>query len=276
MPTLAALVTVYHRIDPAELRACLASLAAQTRPADEVVIVADGPLSPPLDAVLSEFAAQHPEGRGRARIVRCEQNRGAGPAAAAGMAVIDAEWVARLDADDVAKPERFERQLAYLAEHPGVDTLGTAVAEFDGTDFDHARTARVLPAAHPDIVRYAKMNSPVNNPTVMLRRTAVERAGGYRDVHHMEDYDLYARLIASGARLHNLPEPLTYFRVNPDQFGRRTGRGMLRAECQMQRNLVKYGLISWPRAGFNVVARSVYRALPQRILQRVYRMLFRP
>ena len=89
----------------------------------------------------------------------------------------------------------------------------------------------------------------------------------------MEDYDLYARLLADGARFHNLPEPLTYFRTSASQFERRT-QGMWRAERQMQRNLVSYGLISRPRAVFNLVARTAYRLLPAGLLTRVYGALF--
>lgn len=80
----------------------------------------------------------------------------------------------------------------------------------------------------------------------MMRTDAVRRAGGYRDVHHMEDYDLFARALATGAHLHNLPEALTYFRVDDAQFDRRTGRDMLAAEARMQSNLVSYGMIGKP------------------------------
>ena len=118
------------------------------------------------------------------------------------------------------------------------------------------------------------MNSPVNNPSVMLRTRAVKEVGGYKDVHFMEDYDLYARLIADGWQVRNLPESLTDFQVTDAQFARRTGREMLAAEAKMQRNLVSYGLISRPRAAFNLAARTAYRALPTGLLRRVYAALF--
>lgn len=269
MTTLAALVTVYHRIVPEELSQALESLAAQTRPADEIVIVEDGPIGEGLRTVVDAFVGKRPE----ARTVVLARNRGAGPASAAGMATITSELVARLDADDIARPERFARQVAFFDAHPDVDVLGTALAEFaeEPGDGDKVRT---LPETHDEITRYARINSPVNNPSVMMRVAAVEKAGGYRDVHHMEDYDLYARLLASGARFHNLPEPLTWFRVSPDQFARRTGRGMFAAERQMQRNLVSYGLISRPRAVLNLAVRTAYRLLPTALLTRAYGRLF--
>ena len=107
-----------------------------------------------------------------------------------------------------------------------------------------------------------------------MRTTAVNEAGGYHEVHHMEDYDLWARLLSSGARFHNLPEALTLFRTSPAQFQRRTGRGMFAAERQMQRNLVSYGLVSRPRSWVNLVVRTAYRLLPTGLLTAAYGRLF--
>lgn len=269
MTSLAVLMTVYHRINPDELAAALESLATQTRPADEIVIVEDGPLGGGLRAVIDGFVEKHPE----ARTVTLARNQGSGPASAAGMAAISTDLVARLDADDLAAPERLERQLAWFADHPETDVLGTAVAEFED---DPAETiaVRALPETHEEIARYALINSPLNHPSVMMRTEVAKKAGGYRDVHFMEDYDLWARLLAGGARFHNLPEPLTLFRTSAQQLQRRTGKGMFAAERQMQANLVRYGLISRPRSWFNLAARTAYRLLPTALLTRVYGRLF--
>lgn len=269
MLNLTALVTVYHRIDAAELTQALESLARQTRPADEVVIVEDGPVGAELRRVIDGFVSTHPE----ARTVVLARNVGSGRASAAGMANVTTEFVARLDADDIAFPERFADQLDWFTAHPDTDVLGTSLAEFHD-DPAEIVAVRSLPETHDEIARYARINSPVNNPSVMMRVAAVEKAGGYRDVHHMEDYDLYARLMSTGARFHNLPEPLTYFRTSPAQFQRRTGKGMFTAERQMQRNLVSYGLVSRPRSWVNLAVRTAYRLLPTGLLAVAYGRLF--
>ena len=261
MATISALVTVYHGTDADDLARALDSLAAQTRPADELVIVVDGPVPEGVRRVVE---------RQDARVIWLEENVGAGPASQAGLSTIDSDYTARLDSDDAAKPERFARQLAYLEAHPECAALGTAVEEFTRQPGDTGKV-RALPE---DPHEYAKMNSPVNNPSVMLRTRAVKQVGGYNDVHFMEDYDLYARLIAGGWQVRNLPEALTDFQVTDAQFSRRTGREMFAAEAQMQRNLVAYGLVSRPRAAFNLAARSAYRALPTGLLRRVYAVLF--
>ena len=261
MPSLSALVTAYHRTGADELDLALGSLLAQTLPPDEIVLVFDGAVS---DEVRQVAAA-----RG-VRVVTLERNVGSGLASQAGLDTITSTYVARLDSDDVAKPERFAAQVAYLEAHPETGAVGTAVEEFADAPGDGGAIRRLPEDPHD----YLRINSPINNPSVMLRTAAVKEVGGYTDVRLMEDYDLYARLAAGGWRLHNLPEPLTYFRVNPAQFARRTGKGMFAAEKDMQARLVSYGLIGPWRARFNLAARTAYRMLPTALLTRVYAQLF--
>lgn len=269
MPSLSALLTSYHGNDPAHLKVALQSLGAQTRPADEIVIVEDGPVPDPIREVIDAFV----EGNDTARTVALETNQGSGPASQAGLETITSEFVARLDADDAAAPERFAEQLEWFENHPQTDVLGTAVREFEFEPGDGDKV-RTLPETHAEIAKYALINSPINNPAVMMRTEAVDKAGGYRGVVRMEDYDLWARMLAGGARFHNLPEPLTYFRVDAAQFARRTSPTTIKSEWAMQRTLISYGLISRPRAVVNLVVRTAYRLLPSGLLTRVYSQLF--
>ncbi|AWB82900.1 glycosyltransferase [Corynebacterium yudongzhengii] len=269
MPTLSVLISSYHGNDPVQLSAALSSLIAQTRPADEIVIVIDGPIPDRLRQVIDGFCASEPS----ARTVELETNQGLGPACQAGLETISSDFIARLDADDIAYPERFATQLEAFARDPDLDVCGTAVAEFQKHPGDGDNVRR-MPESHEEILKYLRINTPVNHPSVMMRTDAVRAAGGYRDVHFMEDYDLWARLATGGYRFVNLPEPLTYFRVSDEQFGRRTGKEMFAADAQMQRNLVHYGLISQPRAVLNMLVRSAYRLLPAPLLRRVYSRLF--
>ncbi|WJY67174.1 glycosyltransferase [Corynebacterium auris] len=270
MATVSALLSAYRGTPADELRTALDSLLAQTRPADEIVLVFDGPVS---DEVASTV-----RGYGDAvRVVALERNGGLGPALQAGLESIDSDYVLRLDTDDAAYPQRLEKQLEFMEAHPEVAALGSAVTEFQHEaelGDPAALRVRALPEHHAELARYALINSPLNHPSVMLRTADVTAAGGYRGVHFMEDYDLWARLIAAGYALHNLPEPLTHFRVSPAQFARRTGRGMFAAERQMQANLVRYGLIGPWRSRANLAVRTAYRLLPTAVLTRVYAKLF--
>ncbi|MFC3849282.1 glycosyltransferase [Corynebacterium hansenii] len=267
---LAVLMTVYHRVDPSHLDAALESLWAQTVRAGRVVLVGDGPLTPDLDAVIARHAAAHPELDFRPQ----PENLGAGPASQAGLGLIDEEWCARLDTDDIAEPERFKKQLA-VVDGPGPvpDVVGTAMAEFDDDLGGDITGIRALPESHDEIAKYARINSPFNHPSVLFRTERVKKVGGYRHAPYMEDYDLWARMLADGARFANLPEPLTRFRVT-GMLDRRRAKGIVASERRMQATLVDLGLVSRPRAAFNFAARSAFRALPTGLLRRAYRALF--
>lgn len=259
------LMSVYRNTTAADLKLTLDSLAEQTRPADRILVVKDGPVSAEVEQLL-----------GAVDTVTLAENKGLGVALAEGLRHVSTEFVARLDSDDAAFPERLELQLAFMAEHPEVAVLGTAMQEFDGDPHDPVNRGgiRRLPETHAAIARYARINSPMNHPSVMMRTAAIQDVGGYRPMHNMEDYDLWARLIAAGKTLHNLPEPLTYFRVNDAQLKRRATAETRRAERAMQRKLVEYGLISRPRAVVNLAVRNLYRALPLSAMKRVYSRLF--
>lgn len=281
MPTLAALVTFYHGTDATELRRALDSLAAQTRPAEEVLIIQDGPAPAAAVDVARDFAHRTPG----ARLVSLPTNQGSGPALAAGIAGTEADLVAVLDSDDVAAPERFAVQLDFFAAHPEVDVVGSSLREFDQEvarttgSLEKAAAAtgnaiRSLPEEHADIARYARINSPVNHPTAMMRRATVVAAGGYQPVAFLEDYDLWARILARGGRFHNLAQPLTWFAVSPAQRKRRSSFAMIRGEWAFQRRLISYGLITRGRGVLNFVLRNAYRLLPRPAVRLAYSLLF--
>ena len=254
------LMSVYRNTTAAELKYALDSISAQTRPPERVLVVKDGPVEGDVDKLLETVDT-----------LTLPENRGLGIALREGLAAVDTEFVARLDSDDAAFPQRLEKQLAFMAAHPEIAVVGTAMQEFDG---DTLGGVRRLPETHDALARYAKINSPLNNPSVLMRTTDVREVGGYQPMHNMEDYDLWARLIAGGKKLHNLPEPLTYFRVNDAQMKRRTTPETRRSEREMQRALVRYGLVSRPRAVMNYAVRNLYRALPLGAMRRVYASLF--
>lgn len=279
------LLTVYAGVRAPHLREALESVAAQTRVPDELVVVADGPLTPELEAVL---ATHRPACR--SRLVRLPRNLGSGPASQAGMAAVTGDWVARADADDVSVPHRLERQLAALDEAQAagrpLDVVGAAMTEFsDAGDLAGAGGGgpagrqvlgvRRLPSGHDAIAAYLRINNPINNPTLLVRAQAVRAVGGYRAVPFMEDYDLMARLLAAGCRFANLDEPLVLFRMSGETIKRRTGARILQGEWQMQRNLQAYGITrGWQRCR-NLVLRLGFRLLPSGLLNRAYSALFR-
>ena len=261
------LISVYDGDRPDHLRRSFRSAVDdQTVSPDQVIIVRDGPVRPELAACLDEFVASS---RVPVTVVPLEANGGLGPALDQGLAASSHDIIARMDADDVAMPHRFEVQLPLIEN---ADIVGAGLLEFIG-DTDHIVGRRTPPTDPGHIARYARLHDPFNHPTVVYRRQAVIAAGGYGDLPLMEDYALFTRMLLTGARAVNVAEPLVFYRVGATAFKRRGGTGLLRSELRMQREFLRSGFIS--PAGYvrNVAVRGSYRLVPWWLRRAAYRLL---
>ena len=134
-----------------------------------------------------------------------------------GLAWSTSPFLARMDADDVSLPTRFEAQLAYFDQHPEVDVVGSCVQMIDA----HGRLLPDPPAypTSPENVRrqlFANRN-PIAHPTVMMRSQKIKDLGGYRSpMKSAEDFDLWLRVAECG-ELANLPDRLLQYRVHDHQ-----------------------------------------------------------
>jgi GT2 family glycosyltransferase len=262
------LVSTYGRDDPGYLReAVLSSTTAQTRPPDEVVLVQDGPVPEALAAEIKHLVSTLPM---PVQHLALPQNIGLGPALDAGLAASSHEIVARMDADDVSLPERFERQLAVI--EAGADIVGSGLLEF-GASIEDVVGRRTPPTDPGEIRRVIRFRDPFNHPTVVYRRSAVLAAGGYTDMALLEDYLLFARMVEAGAAPANLAEPLVYYRVGAGAYARRGGTALLRSELRLQRRFRELGITSRAEYLRNVAVRGGYRLVPEGVRKVAYRRL---
>lgn len=263
------LLPVWDGDDPGHLAAAFDSaVITQTCRPDEVVIVRDGPVSETMTQQLSALATSSPV---PVVIVELEHNSGLGPALDAGLARCSHDVVARMDADDIAVPDRFERQLPLMH---WADIAGAGLLEFDGT-VDNIVGQRTPPVGTAEIAAYARVHDPFNHPTVVYRRSAVIAAGGYGDLPMMEDYWLFARMLRGGATAVNIPDPLVYYRVGADAFRRRGGWVLLKSEVRLQRRLLDEGFVSRVEFARNLVMRCAYRLVPWQVRRGLYRAFVR-
>jgi glycosyltransferase involved in cell wall biosynthesis len=134
------------------------------------------------------------------------------------------EIVARMDADDLADPERLAAQVACFDADPQLVACGTRVRYFprEAVRDGALRYERWLNALTDDaaIRRDLFVECPIAHPALAARRAALEAAGGYRDPGWPEDYDLVLRLAAAGGRLANLPGVVHHWRERPDRLSR--------------------------------------------------------
>lgn len=206
MPIVSVLMPV--RDGAAFLEDAVSSILGQTLDDLELLVVDDGSRdeTPALLALLAR-------GDRRLRVVR--QNRlGIVPALQRGLAAARADLIARMDADDIAAPERLHRQVAVLAD-PAVALVGSA-CEIVDRDNRLLRVQR-YPASPAAIRRELVDRNCIAHPTVVMRRAAVMAVGGYRaPFAHCEDYDLWLRL-SEHHDLVNLEEPLLRYRLHGAQ-----------------------------------------------------------
>ena len=191
--------------------AALASILAQTLTDFECIVIDDG--SRDGTPALLQRAAR---ADARLRLVRQEGAAGLVAALNLGCSLARAPLIARMDADDVALPDRLARQLERLAREASLVVLGGAALFVDAQD-------RLLPSdptpTGPRTLAQAlaRGDCPLIHPTVVMRRAAFEAVGGYRAcIAHAEDYDLWLRLSERGA-IDNLPEPVLRYRRHPQQ-----------------------------------------------------------
>ena len=204
------------------LDAALESLAAQTFDAFEIVAVDDGS-SDGTPGKLAEWAKQD----SRIRLLRTAHN-GIVAALTTAAEVSRGELLARMDADDISKPLRFERQIEFLETFPNVAACGTGIRYFprsilrDGARHYEEWINGVVTAE--EIERDIFVECPIPHPTLVLRRKAHETVGGYRDNEWPEDYDLILRLWQAGYQLGKVPEILLEWRESQDRLSRTNAR----------------------------------------------------
>ncbi len=192
-----------------ELRETLDSILGQTFTGFELIVVDDGSAHPVQIA------------DPRVRVIRHEQNRGLTRALIDGSAAARGEYIARHDAGDVSLPTRFEKQVALLDAAPDVAFV-SCFTQFIGPEreplFVHRggeRAAEPIPILDLS-AEHGVIDGPTSHGSVMFRRDAYNRAGGYRaEFYYGQDWDLWYRLAAVG-KYQCVQEVLYQMRVMPE------------------------------------------------------------
>ncbi len=214
-PAVSVLMPVYNA--ERYLASALESVLGQTFADFELIAVNDGSTDGSA-GILAEFAAADP----RMRIIS-RPNAGLVASLNEALAIARGEFIARMDADDFCRPERFERQIAYLRAHPDCVLLGTHVMTMD-QDGALIGTMPDIAFGH-DIIDSALLRRgwPMVHPTVMMRADALRKAGAYRGhTWPYEDHDLFLRMAEIG-RVENLPDVLLNYRKHSASISAQTG-----------------------------------------------------
>jgi glycosyltransferase involved in cell wall biosynthesis len=202
-------MSVFGEERPDYLGACLKSLMCQTSKADEVILVEDGPVGGDLNIEIEKY-------RDVLNIVsvRLPTNVGLARALNVGLQHCSYDLVARMDTDDIALQDRFEKQVQIFKENPSLDILGGFAEEF----FCEEKKVilRKMPVLHEDICANL-FACPFIHPTVMFKKGSIASIGGYSEgLTRRQDYELWFRCAKAGFQFYNLPQSVLLYRFSPN------------------------------------------------------------
>jgi glycosyltransferase involved in cell wall biosynthesis len=201
----------------ATLPEALASVLAQDSGDWELLAVDDHSTDGSAE-VVRELA----DGDRRVRLLSNQGLPGVVGASVTACRVATGEWLARMDADDVSHPGRLRRQRAMVRERPELDVIGCRVEILSPLGDGMVRHVDwVNTMMEPEEIANARfIENPMVHPSSLMRRSAVEAAGGYLEVPWAEDHDLYLRMLERGSVFAKVPETLLKWRDSPGRLTR--------------------------------------------------------
>ena len=202
MPRVSVVMSVYNEEHYVDL--AIDSILRQTFRDFEFVIIDDGS----VDNTPHILQGYH---NPRLRIYR-QDNQGQSASLNRAIQLASGTYIARMDADDIALPQRLEREVRFLDAHPDIALVGTWCMKVN-TATGHERLQR-LPEDDAAIRRFLVVDNPFIHSSVMIRRSVIETVGLYDKGLIWQDYDLWVR-VARNHRIANIPEPLMVRRKHP-------------------------------------------------------------
>ena len=261
---------VYGKDNPEWFRTAVDSILNQTRKPDEVVLVVDGPVPQVLDVVINHF-----EQNSIFKVIRLPENKGHGEARRVGLNNCSNELVALMDADDISAADRFEKQIKMFESDPELTIVGGNITEFVGAP-ENIVEARVVETEDSAIKADMKKRCPMNQVTVMFKKSRVDSVGGYIDWYCEEDTFLWLRLFLDGAKFANLPDYLVNVRIGKEMYQRRGGTKYFLSEAKLQKFMLDNKIIGLGRFAVNVGERLVVQVLlPNKLRSWVFKKFAR-
>ncbi|MRW92826.1 glycosyltransferase [Duganella sp. FT80W] len=181
-------------------------------------------------------------------VLTLARNAGVAGALNAGLARIDTPYIARLDADDLAMPQRLAAQVAFLEAQPEIDVCGTALELFDDVP-GHGTKLALKPAGDATIKTSLIQGNCMAHPSMLMRRSFFDDVGHYDPrFDYAEDYELWCRGALLGKRYENLAEPLTRYRVHAGQVSQQKRQLQIERDIQIRRRYLT-GLLGGAAVG---------------------------
>lgn len=263
---VAVIMSVYKNDDVNAFEKAVHSIIKQTYDVD-LYIYCDGELPPSLYKKVNLLAKHN-----QIDVLENKLNKGLAHALNQMIEVVldkGYEFIARMDSDDLSRPNRIEKQMLFMTSNDHVDVCGTYCREFGAS---HALEIKSLPLKHDQLVDFAITRCPFVHPTVMFRRRVFLE--GYRyptNTRLTEDMGLWFNLLKGNKIFANLDEVLLDYRLTEDTLTRRHGLSKALSEFLMRFNhMIKLKRISLHNI-ILVSLRLVFHLLPTSLLKVLYR-----
>lgn len=264
-------MSVYKNDNADWFIAAVRSIWEQTVKPKEIVLVVDGPIHETLEKAVVLLQSEI----NSINLLRLPKNLGHASARQMGLNAVCTDIVAIMDSDDLALPNRFEKQLRYLEQYPEVSVVGGLINEFIDT-VDNVVGTRIVPMSDLEIKKYMKSRCPMNLVTVMARKSDIMAVGGFQEWYCEEDYFLWIRMALNGYKFYNLQENLVNVRVGKDMYARRGGWKYFKSEYLLQKYMYGEHIISCFHFIFNVIVRfGIEVVMPNKLRALVFQKLLR-
>ena len=216
---LSVLMSIYYKEKAYYFDRCMQSIwDEQTVKPDEIVLVEDGKLTDELDATITKWKKKLYD---TLKIISLEKNIGTGGAKKIGVENCSYDYVAVMDTDDIATPQRFEKQIEFLEQNRDIDVVGSYICEIDENE-DVVKDVVEFPLTHDGLYEFFSKRDPLAHPTTMFRKSFFEKAGSYRtDLHLAEDTLLWYDGFLNGCKFANIDHIGLNFRRTEDFYSRR-------------------------------------------------------
>ena len=263
---VAVIMSLYKSDELKFVKLAIESVLSQTFRDFDYYIQYDGFVQKNVDDYLSSIKDD------RVHISRRVENKGLAYSLNELLAVVmpmQYDFIARMDADDISMPERFEKQIAFMDTHPETECLGTWAIEIKSDGSEYYR--KQMPETHEGCWKQFMIRDCMIHPTVMFRRSYIEKAGLYSlDTYFGEDTMMWAQGFAAGCKFGNLPEYLYKFRLNDEFFDRRRGwkhaKGILTLRWRVNK------MLHYPvKAYLYAIAYAGAKMMPKGMLNLIYK-----
>lgn len=272
MATLTVIMAVYIKDNPDYFAKALRSIwDDQILKPSEIILIHDGPLTEAHYQIIDTFRKH--VGTSLKEIVNTT-NIGLTKSLNKGIEMATGDYIARMDSDDIALPDRFILQVEYMACHPEVMVLGGGMLEIDENEIIGSR--RLYPCSMDRIKHYIPKANPIPHPTVLFNAELFKKGFRYDEKFRKnQDLKLWFDLIKEGVIMENLPDIILKFRRTEDTYTKRASKISRKSEYEIYDSGIRDMYGRWSVKRVYPLVRYAVKSMPPWAAKTAYKYLFR-